>query len=121
MIVIARNSINDFFRQQQKQLAPIDYPTRDYQDDDMYASLVSCIPGLINKLPPKYAQPLALYELEGVSQKELSQQFGMSHSGLKSRIQRGRKILKTLFIEQCGVEVTSTMKCDHEGKPCDCN
>lgn len=103
LITIARNTVTDYFREQQK--APInelDINLPDKQPDKLYEALESCVPSLIQKLPDKYAKPLADYELRGISQKQLALDYGLSESGLKSRIQRGRKMLKDLFTEYCG-------------------
>ena len=118
LITIARNSVNDYFRQHQKQLQSTEIVLPVADDEDLYAPLVACIPSLISKLPTKYAEPLRLYELEGIAQNDLATQFEMSHSGIKSRIQRGRKMLKSMFIEHCGNEIASTKTCGHIS--CDC-
>jgi RNA polymerase sigma-70 factor (ECF subfamily) len=118
LITIARNSVNDYFRQHQKQLQTTEEVLPEADDEDLYASLIACIPSLISKLPTKYAEPLRLYELEGIAQNDLAKQFSMSHSGIKSRIQRGRKMLKSMFIEHCGNEVASSKTCGHTS--CDC-
>lgn len=118
LITIARNSVNDYFRQHQKQLQPTELVLPTADDEDLYAPLIACIPSLISKLPTKYAEPLRLYELEGIAQNDLAAQFEMSHSGIKSRIQRGRKMLKSMFIEHCGNEIASTKTCGHIS--CDC-
>jgi RNA polymerase sigma-70 factor (ECF subfamily) len=47
---------------------------------------------------------LRLSELEGISQKEIAVRLGISYSGAKSRIQRGREKLKQLFYECCHLE-----------------
>ena len=43
-------------------------------------------------------------ELEGLSQKEMAIRLGISYSGAKSRVQRGREKLKALFLECCHLE-----------------
>lgn len=103
LVTIARNSINDYFRDRQKhfRLENIE-PIVIEEEPDLTESLSRCVPALLMKLPPKYAQPLIQYELEGISQKTLAGQYKMSESGLKSRVQRGRKMLKELFKECCG-------------------
>ena len=103
LITIARNTITDYFREQHKASSKeldIYLPYESY--DKLYEELELCVPSLIQKLPEKYAKPLADYELRGISQKQLALDYGLSESGLKSRIQRGRKMLKELFTEYCG-------------------
>lgn len=103
LITVARNTITDYFRKQQKLVFnQHNFDLTDESSEDIINELESCVPSLINKLPEKYALPLAAYELKGISQKQLAIDYGMSESGLKSRVQRGRKMLKTLFFEYCG-------------------
>ena len=103
LITIARNAVNDYFRSKQKQ-TQVPMPILADLDEapDVMQELEACIPSLIARLPEKYAQPLADYELKGIPQKRLAIEYGMSESGLKSRVQRGRKMLKELFTEYCG-------------------
>lgn len=103
LITIARNTITDYFREQQKaSIKELDINLPDEPTNKLYEELELCVPSLIQKLPEKYARPLADYELRGISQKQLAIDYGLSESGLKSRIQRGRKMLKDLFTEYCG-------------------
>lgn len=54
----------------------------------------------LDLLPSPYREALTLTELEGLTQKEAAEQLGISHSGMKSRVQRGREKLRT-ELEQC--------------------
>ena len=113
LITIARNTINDYFREQKKRFSKDTLePIIIENEPDILESLSKCIPGLINKLPVKYSQPLIQYEIMGIPQKELAVEYNMSESGLKSRVQRGRKMLKALFTECCGQLVGVKEDCD---------
>lgn len=101
LITIARNTINDYFRNSQKQVG-FALELTDEENAEVLHELEACVPSLIEKLPEKYALPLKAYEIDGVSQKELAIRYNMSESGLKSRVQRGRAMLKSLFQEYCG-------------------
>lgn len=103
LITVARNTITDYFREQQKSSSKaIDVNFSEEPSNQLYEELELCVPSLIEKLPQKYAKPLADYELRGIPQKQLAIDYGLSESGLKSRIQRGRKMLKDLFTQYCG-------------------
>lgn len=54
-------------------------------------------------LPPPYREALTLTELEGVTQREAARMLGVSVSGMKSRVQRGRERLRELFEECCEI------------------
>lgn len=62
------------------------------------------IPAMIDQLPEPYSLAVRLYELEGVSQQEIADRTGVSLSGAKSRIQRGREKLKALLFDCCSFE-----------------
>lgn len=117
LITIAKNTITDYFRKQQKLVFnPQDFDLTEESSGETINDLEACVPSLISKLPEKYALPLAAYELKGISQKQLALDYGMSESGLKSRIQRGRKMLKVLFVQYCG----HLMEIKEDCKDCSC-
>lgn len=61
----------------------------------------SCIIPFINKLPDHYREALLISEFQDISQKELAERLGISYSGAKSRVQRGKEKLKGLLLECC--------------------
>ena len=62
------------------------------------------LPFMIAELPDAYREAVELYELKGVSQQEIADRLGISLSGAKSRVQRGRKKLKSLLSDCCSFE-----------------
>ena len=75
-------------------------PERDY-----IGELVSCVHPLIAGLPEIYRVPLMLSEIEGLTQKEVAERLGLSLSGAKSRVQRGREKLRQKLSECCDIEM----------------
>jgi len=59
----------------------------------------------IQTLPEPYREALTLVELEGLSQRRAAERLGLSHSGVKSRVQRGRAMLRRALIRCCDVEL----------------
>ena len=59
---------------------------------------------MIDHLPEKYRQVIALSEYDGLNQREISEQLGMSFSGAKSRVQRSRAKFKDMLLECCHFE-----------------
>jgi RNA polymerase sigma-70 factor (ECF subfamily) len=110
---ITRNAIADHY-QAQKRVAgsledasePAEGSGRQGSDDDRTASadLSKCMMLLLEELPEPYGEAVRLAELGTLSQKELSQRMGISFSGMKSRVQRGRDRLKSLLLACCEVE-----------------
>lgn len=58
---------------------------------------------LVN-LPEKYKQAILLTEFHNVTQKELAAKMSISIAGAKSRVQRGRKMLKDMLLSCCYFE-----------------
>lgn len=67
--------------------------------------LAACMAPMIRQLPPAYREAVTLADLEGVNQAEAAARVGVSVSGMKSRIQRGRKQLKAVLEECCRVDL----------------
>jgi RNA polymerase sigma-70 factor (ECF subfamily) len=60
---------------------------------------------MIERLPEPYREALALVELRGLSQVEAAARLGLSVSGAKSRVQRGRRMLRDLVVACCDVSL----------------
>jgi RNA polymerase sigma-70 factor (ECF subfamily) len=67
--------------------------------------LATCLGPMIDQLPPRYRAAVTLVDLEGMSQKEAAARFGVSLSGMKSRVQRGRQALEHLLHDCCRIEL----------------
>lgn len=74
-------------------------PERDY-----LAELASCLMPLIDDLPEPYRDALLLSEIEGLPLREVAARLGLSLSGAKSRVQRGREKLRRLLLDCCHIE-----------------
>ena len=66
--------------------------------------LARCLLPLMNRLPPAYRRAVTLAELEGLTQREVASSLGLSLSGAKSRVQRGRQMLAESLQDCCRVE-----------------
>lgn len=78
----------------------------DLDDDDPRAAecqLAANVAPFVAMLPSPYREALTLTELQGVTQKEAADMLGVSLSGMKSRVQRGRVRLRALFEACCDI------------------
>ena len=77
------------------------------EDDERAAlqELAACMTPMLRQLPRAYQEAITLADLEGLNQAEAAARVGVSVSGMKSRIQRGRKQLKAVLEECCRVHV----------------
>lgn len=66
--------------------------------------LAGCLLPMIEQLPSDYRQAVTLVELEGLTQPEAAKRLGLSVSGMKSRVQRGRRQLKQMLDECCLIQ-----------------
>ena len=101
---ITRNTINDYFRKNKLTLDAdkIDLPeeTTEPKPNRQFAK---CLTSFIKNLPKKYKEAITLVELNNISQLQLAEKLQISYSGAKSRVQRGRELLKAHFSDCCDV------------------
>jgi hypothetical protein len=61
--------------------------------------------GFLATMPEEYRQAVEMVELEGKTMEELSAAAGLTISGAKSRVQRGRRMLRQRLHDCCHVEL----------------
>jgi RNA polymerase sigma-70 factor (ECF subfamily) len=59
---------------------------------------------MMSLLPPEHREALELAEIEGLSQQAIAERLGLSLSGAKSRVQRGRAALREVVEACCRVD-----------------
>jgi len=77
------------------------------RDDTVASEFSRCLIPFIQELPERYRDALLLVEIEGLTQAEAAARVGVSVSGMKSRVQRGRAKLKDALLRCCAVELDS--------------
>ncbi len=112
---IARNAIMDYYRARKETTeVPDSLPAETSADDAEMEGLKAAFRRMIYSLPEPYRDALVLTEFEGLTQKELAERLGISLSGAKSRVQRGREQLKQMLLDCCRFEF------DRRGRVIDC-
>lgn len=104
---IARNTIIDHYRQK-KALAQLPEAMMAFdvdEEDGVIEELTPCIESMVEALPEKYRQALKLTAYDGLTQKEMGRELGISVSGAKSRVQRAREKLKSELLGCCHIEL----------------
>ena len=78
-------------------------------DDETFAlrELASCLAPMLRQLSPTYREAVILADLEGMTQAEGAERLGVSVSGMKSRVQRGRRQLKAVLDACCRIDLDS--------------
>ena len=123
---IARNAVTDEYRRaarHRERLAAdpgtdfgsdlVDEGGRPGEDADaeVLTELSKCLRPLLRQLPPHHRRAVELADLEGLSQVEAARREGISVSGMKSRVQRGRRQLRELVSACCALTL------DARGQP----
>lgn len=76
------------------------------EDDGAVAREVAqYVAAFVAHLPSPYREAITLTELEGRTQREAAQMLGISLSGMKSRVQRGRAKLREMLEACCEIAV----------------
>lgn len=107
---ITRNTMIDHLRRAQRfvsQQATI----IDAEEESDERSFNHCLMGMIDSLDDKYREAIIEVDVNGVSQKELADRLNLSHSAIKSRVQRARHEVKK------GLEACCQMVTDGYGHP----
>jgi RNA polymerase sigma-70 factor (ECF subfamily) len=117
---IARNAIIDEYRRagrSREQLVETlqDKPAPASADEEPGAvqELSACLRPMLAGLPQEQRDALEMIDLDGLSQADAAERAGVSLSGMKSRVQRGRRKLAELLGQCC------TMTLDGRGLPMD--
>lgn len=103
---VARNAVIDRLRARKlvtTELENFDVPAS--PSDEEVQPLLNCVTPFVSRLPSPYREAITLTELNGLTQQEAADVMQVSLSGMKSRVQRGRRMLKTMFEECCQLTV----------------
>ena len=117
---ITRNAITDYYRAPERRRELLSGAPHDLErygehdtgrgadtDGDPLAAqreLAACLRPMVTQLPPLYRDAVALVDLDGLPQRVAAARAGLSVSGMKSRVQRGRLALKDLLQDCCRIE-----------------
>ena len=105
---IADNTLVDYYRKSPGRETEFD-ENKNVQEmtegEDPLSGIEGCLEAFIARLPIKYRVPLVMSDVEGKSQKDIAEELNMSCSGIKSRVQRGREMIKDMFVECCKLSV----------------
>ena len=97
---ITRNEVTNYFRNQKFESSPENLSETETIDENLTYEFSQCIVPMIESMPEKYSEAIKLTEIDHLSQKELAEHLNISYSGAKSRVQRGRELLKS-NLESC--------------------
>lgn len=101
---MVRNAISDHYRSKKHLFRnqSVEEPFTEAESETLNHTVAECcVKPFIQKLPAEYREALLITEFQNTSQKELAQTLGISYSGLKSRVQRGKEKLRQMILNCC--------------------
>lgn len=116
---IARNAINDHFRRRIRRPDPVgldgvgleastaESVTESDAELEFMGALSKCLREFALELPGHYSDALLRVDFDGASPDSVAQELGLSRSGLRSRVTRGRRALRESFERCCSLEFDS--------------
>lgn len=109
---IAEHAVADHLRARARHPIPVDESTLgaatagvDDAEPPLQAELSECMAVFLSRLGAPYREAITLTELQGVTQVEAAEMQGVSLSGMKSRVQRGRARIRRMFEDCCELEL----------------
>jgi RNA polymerase sigma-70 factor (ECF subfamily) len=131
---VARNAVADYFRAARPTEAfneavhgaeADEADLANGEDEVLRRKLNDYVRGVVEGLPRRYREALIATEYEGLSQAELARQGGLSVSTVKSRVQRGRAMVRAEIERCCRWETDrygAVIDClPKSAAACDCN
>jgi RNA polymerase sigma-70 factor, ECF subfamily len=110
----ARNAVIDHYRLRRRQQPLFDDDERwtepegsDSEPNHATRELARCLQPLVDQLPPIYRDALTRVDLHGQTHVQAAAATGISVSGMKSRVQRGRQQLRDVLTTCCAVHTDS--------------
>lgn len=121
---IARHAIVDYYRSRKITLPISDLPENSADKrflDNVNEEITPCLKPMLDHLPERYRQALISVYVEGLTQREVAEKLGLSVSGVKSRVQRGREKLKKMLLDCCYFEfdrIGNILEYQHKHQNC---
>jgi RNA polymerase sigma-70 factor (ECF subfamily) len=112
MYRIARSAITDHYRRASVRPEPVDpeqvdlhWRSDEPESPDAELALAACLSPLLARIPDTYRTALELTDLGDLTQHQAATQLQLSPSGMKSRVQRGRRMLRDEVVKYCRIEL----------------
>lgn len=109
---IARNALRDSLRARLRRdgrtdTLDVDLPAEPSTAAERAAEaeLAPCLTAMVGRLDEPYRTAVTLTSLEGLTQAAAARRVGISVSGMKSRVQRGRERLRRMLVRCCEIDL----------------
>jgi len=101
---LVRNQVANYYRRRKVTFQPLTSEPcqgESFEVGEVETEVAAWLEGMVAELPSKYARPLRMADFEGATMKEIATSIGLSISGAKSRVQRGRAMLAIALTDCC--------------------
>lgn len=126
---VARSAIADYRRAMLRQRAgsketldeDIQFAASTPDSEGVERELLAYMVPFVTMLPHPYREALTLTELEGMTQKKAASMLAVSVSGMKSRVQRGRRLLRSAIERCCSIALDArgnVLSCELRSDAC---
>lgn len=112
MYRIAQTAIIDFYRRAAVRPEPVEPEQLErtaavaaVEEPRADVSLAACLTPLLARVPERYRTALEVTDLGELTQEQAAARLGLSPSGMKSRVQRGRRMLREEVTKCCRIEL----------------
>ncbi|OSM01399.1 putative SigZ family RNA polymerase sigma factor [Magnetofaba australis IT-1] len=103
LFAVARSVVADQ-RRRAGRVLPASGAAAEAEAASSWTPLAPCVAPLLAQLPVKYREAVRAADLQGEAQSALALRLGLSPSAARSRVQRGRILLKQALLRCCVVE-----------------
>lgn len=109
---VARSALIDHLRSRARhplaanapaEQAELPAPPSDEEEGNAERELAQHMAVFVAALPSPYREAITLTELQGMTQKDAAEMLGISLSGMKSRVQRGRRQIQQMLLACCEI------------------
>ena len=102
---VARTTLIDFYRRQRPgEELPRELAAEPAGVDDVTMAMTKSLRQFLEELPEAYREPVRLAEFEDLPLAKIALRFGLSLTAVKSRVRRGRAMLKKKLQDCCRLE-----------------
>ena len=99
---VARNVLRDHYGRRKKE-NPL--PVFEGDDKELNLQVASWLGVFVEGLPEAYREPVDFADLRGLSHAEIGRRLGLSLTAVKSRVRRGREMLRKTLFNCCRFEL----------------
>lgn len=102
---VARTTLIDFYRRRRPgEELPRDLADEVEAPDEVTAVMARSLRAFLEELPEAYREPVRLAEFEGLPLAKIALRLGLSLTAVKSRVRRGRAMLRKKLQDCCRLE-----------------